>query len=130
MLRHFTSPIVGQGQAPLSVDAVEHGSESSSRRSGSCKIHFCQCDEEGASLNQRADGGRIALTLIISPSQWLGMTQSSICGGRIWMLTCSEGCSADPSAPARPGGTNPGLVITFDNLEEMKKQHPGLIPGV
>lgn len=37
---------------------------------------------------------------------------------------------ADPSAPARPGGTNPGLVITRDNLEEMKKQHPGLIPCV
>ncbi|MEN9360023.1 MAG: hypothetical protein RL095_1558 [Verrucomicrobiota bacterium] len=37
---------------------------------------------------------------------------------------------ADPNAPASPGGTNPGLVITRDNLEEIKKQHPGLIPGV
>ena len=37
---------------------------------------------------------------------------------------------ADPDAKASPGGTNPGLVISRGNLEEMKKQHPGLIPGV
>ena len=62
-LSHFTSPIVGQGQTPLRVFAVEHGSESSDCRSGSCMIHFCQCDEERASLNQRANGRRIARTL-------------------------------------------------------------------
>ena len=59
---HFTPPIVGQGQTPLPVDAVEHGSESSHCRSGSCMIHFCECDEE-RSLNQRANGGFIARTL-------------------------------------------------------------------
>ena len=32
-LSHFTPPIVGQGQTPLRVDAVEHGSKSSDCRS-------------------------------------------------------------------------------------------------
>ena len=63
VLSHFTPPIVGQGQTPLRVDAAEHGSETSDCRSDSCMIHFSQCDEERASLNQRANGGRIARTL-------------------------------------------------------------------
>ena len=62
-LSRFTPPIVSQGQTPLRVDAVEHGSESSDYRSGSCMIHFCQCDKERASLNQSTNGGRIARTL-------------------------------------------------------------------
>ena len=63
VLSHFSPPIVGQGQTLLRVDAVEHGSEASHRRSGSCMIHPWQCDEECASLNQRANGGRITRTL-------------------------------------------------------------------
>ena len=62
-LSHFMPPIVGQGQTPLRVDAVEHGSESSNCRSGRCMIHFCQCHEERGSLNQRANGRRITRTL-------------------------------------------------------------------
>ena len=62
-LSRFTPPIVSLGQTPLRVDAVEHGSKSSHCRSGSCRIHFCQCTEERASLNQRTSGGRIARTL-------------------------------------------------------------------
>ena len=83
---HFMPPVIGQGQRPLRGDAVEHGSESSDCRSRSCMIHFCQCDKERASHNQRANGRRIARTLVRSPSQWPGMTRSSISGGRIWML--------------------------------------------
>ena len=62
-LSHFTPPIVGQGQTPLRVDAVEHGSKSNDCRSSSCMIHFCQCAEERASLNQRTNDGRIARSL-------------------------------------------------------------------
>ena len=63
VLSHFTPPIVGRGQTPLRVDAVEHGSKSSHCRSGSCMIHLCQCDQERGSLNQGANGRRIARTL-------------------------------------------------------------------
>ena len=63
VLSHLTPSIVRKGQAPLRVDVVEYGSESSDCRSGSCMIHFYQCDEERASLNQRANGGRIARAL-------------------------------------------------------------------
>ena len=97
VLSHFTPPIVGQGQKPLRVDAVEHGSESSHCRSGSCMIHFCQCDEERASLNQRANSGRIAHSLdqIALPMARHDAVFDFRRG--IWMLTM---CGESPAAAA------------------------------
>ena len=42
----------------MRVDAVELGSECSDWRSGSCMIHFCECDEEPGSVYQRGNGNR------------------------------------------------------------------------
>ena len=96
-LSHFTPPIVGQGQTPMRIDTVEHGSESSVCRSGSCMIHFCQCDEERASLNQRANSGRIAHSLdqIALPMARHDAVFDFRRG--IWMLTM---CGESPAAAA------------------------------
>ena len=96
-LSTFTPPIVGQGKTPLRVAAVEHGSESSHCRSGSCMIHFCQCDEERASLNQRANSGRIAHSLdqIALPMARHDAVFDFRRG--IWMLTM---CGESPAAAA------------------------------
>ena len=62
-LSYFTTLIVGQRKTLLRVYGVEHGFGSRNCRCGSCGIHFCQCDEDHASLNQRTNGRRIACTV-------------------------------------------------------------------
>ena len=90
VLSLFTPQIVGQGQTPLRVDAVEHSYKVSDCRSGSCRFHFWQCYEERASLNQRRSGRRIACTFDQIALPMDGMRRSSISAGRIWILAMFE----------------------------------------
>lgn len=63
MLYHLAPLIIGQEQATLRVDTVKHGSEASDCSVSSGTVHSRQCYKQRGSLDQRADGRRVAGTL-------------------------------------------------------------------